>query len=107
MNELTDIKTLFGKKIKEIRNKRGFTQEELAEQIGIGERNLSKIECGNNFVTAETLAKILLALDIDAIDLFNFKHNQDKQTLKNELITAINNEEIDITLMYKFYQSIK
>ena len=49
-----NIKVLLGKRIKELRNKRGFTQEFLAEKIGVGQRNLSKIECGNNFVTADT-----------------------------------------------------
>lgn len=107
MDNFIDVKTLFGKRVKEVRNKYGITQEELAEKIGIGERNLSKIECGNNFVTAETLSKLLSALNIDASELFNFRHNQDKEILKEELINAIKNDEIDIRLMYKFYQSIK
>lgn len=48
----------------------------------MGQRNLSKIECGSNFVTAETLSKLLQTLDVDAKDLFDFKHKQDKDILK-------------------------
>lgn len=107
MDKFIDIKTLFGKRVKEIRNKCGITQEELAEKIGIGERNLSKIECGNNFVTAETLAKLLSALNIEASELFNFRHAQDREILKEELISAIKNDKVDIQLMYKFYLAIK
>ena len=43
---MKDIKTLFGKKVKELRIKKKLSQEELAEAIDIAERNLSKIVCG-------------------------------------------------------------
>ena len=94
-------------RIKELREKKKLTQEKLAEVVGIGQRNLSKIECGKNFVTSETLAKIISALKIKPADLFNFEHNKDTRELKEELLEAIQNETVDINLMYKFYQSIK
>lgn len=102
-----NIKQLLGRRIKEIRTKKGYTQEKLAEMINIGERNLIKIECGNNFVTAETLSKILSALDVEASELFDFKHNNELPILKEELLNAINNETVDINLLYRFYKSIK
>ena len=64
MNE-PDIKKLFGKRIKELRTKQGLTQEQLAEMIEVGERNLSKIECGNVFVKASTIAKLINALQVE------------------------------------------
>ena len=56
MDNNTDIKKLFGRRIKELRQRKGLTQEQLAYMVDVGERNLSKIECGNNFVTADTLS---------------------------------------------------
>ena len=50
-----NVKKSLGEKIKRLRKLRGYTQEELAEIIDIAPRNLSKIEVGANFVTAETL----------------------------------------------------
>ena len=102
-----NIKKLLGKKIKELRIKRGFTQEQLSEKIGIGERNLSKIECGNNFVTAETLSNLLNALKVSAKDLFDFDYYKNENEIKTEIINAIEKNEIDIKTMYKFYMSIK
>lgn len=102
-----DIKQLLCKRIKELRIQRGYTQEYLSEQIGIGQRNLSKVECGTNFVTAETLSKILKILNIDAKELFDFKHKQEKETLKQELLQAIIHETVNIELLYKFYSTIK
>lgn len=107
MDNNIDIKKLLGRRIKELRTRKGLTQEKLAEMIGVGERNLSKIECGNNFVTSETLSNILSALDVEPSELFNFKHLDEKEELKTELIEAIKNEQVDIKLMYRFYKSLK
>ena len=66
------IKKLFGKKLKEYRIKMDFTQEELAEKIGISAKSLSQIELGNNFVSAETLEAICNALNISPKKMFDF-----------------------------------
>ena len=107
MKDNADIKKLLGRRIKELRESKDLTQEQLAEKIGIGHRNLSKIECGNNFVTSETLSKIISALQVEAKDLFDFNHKNDKEILKRELFEAIKYEKVDIELMYRFYQSVK
>jgi len=102
-----NIKKLLGKKIKELRIKRGYTQEQLSEKIGIGERNLSKIECGNNFVTAETLSKLVNSLSVSAKELFDFDYYKDENIIKSEMINAINNNEIDVKTLYRLYSTIK
>ena len=107
MQNNLDIKKLLGKRIKELRTRKHLTQAQLAETVGMVERNLSKIECGQTFVTSETLSKIISALEIKPADLFNFEHNQDKAELKEELLQAIQYKSVDIELMYKFYKSIK
>lgn len=107
MTKNNDVRILLGKRIKELRNKKGLTQEKLAEMVDIGERNLSKIECGAHFVTADTLSKILSALDVEARELFDYEHHKSKETLKKELLDGINNDALDIELLYKIYKSIK
>ena len=104
MNEF-DIKKLFGKRIKELKIKQGLTQEQLAEMIEVGERNLSKIECGNVFVKASTITKLIKALKVEPQELFEFSQYQNN--LKQELITAIQNNDVDVDLLYKIYRSIK
>ena len=102
-----DIKRLLGLKIKELRIKRGRTQEELSEKIGLVERNLSKIECGKSFVTADTLSNIIDALNVTAKELFDFDYYKDESELKTELIDAISQNSVNIKLLYKFYSVIK
>lgn len=106
MDEL-EFKKFFGKRIKELRLKNGLTQEQLAELIEVGERNLSKIECGNVFVKAKTIAKLIEALKIEPKELFEFSQYQKKDILKQILIDEINNDSIDVEMLYKIYRSIK
>lgn len=101
------MKELLGKRIKELRTQKQLTQEQLAEMVDMGERNLSKIECGINFVSADTLEKIVTALGVSARDLFDFDHLKNETERKEELLNAINNDTVAIDLLYKIYQSIK
>lgn len=101
------MKKLLGKRIKELRQRKKLTQEELSELLGIGERNLSKIECGVNFVSSETLEKLANALDVKYKDIFDFEHLVDIEDRKEELLSAIQNETIDINLLYKIYSALK
>ncbi len=84
-----NIKKSFGEKIKRLRKLRHYTQEEFAEMIDIAPRNLSKIEVGTNFVTAETLEKILVALNVTTEELFANDHIKDKKELISEIYTKI------------------
>ncbi len=98
------IKKLTGLRVKELRKSRGFTQEKLAELTEIGERNLSKIECGKNFISAETLIKLACALRVHPYEIFKFEHLQDDEVLRDELIKKLYNKEVDVKLLYRIYQ---
>jgi DNA-binding XRE family transcriptional regulator len=56
---------LVGQKIKEIRQARKLTQEDLGRLIGVQKAQISKIENGKN-LTIATLLKVFKALDVDA-----------------------------------------
>lgn len=88
-----DIKKLFGRNVREARLKLKFTQEKLAEKIGISAKSLSQIELGNNFVSAENLEAICNALDVSPNKLFNFVENNSIQDYK-ALIKRLNSDKI-------------
>lgn len=85
-----DFKKAFGEKLKRLRKNRKLTQEQLAEMIDIDPRNLSRIEVGLSFVKADTLGKILNALDVTTEQLFSNDHIKPKEELINDI-----NEYID------------
>lgn len=67
------LKENLGKKIKEYRQLQGISQEELAEKLDISQQTLSKIECGKNFLTSETLERISSVLGVNTCELFMFE----------------------------------
>lgn len=69
---MADLKKAFGKRLKEIRKDRKYTQEQLAEKFDLSSRQLIRIENGQNFPSIETLEKIIKVLNIKIKDLFNF-----------------------------------
>lgn len=103
---MDDIKKLLGRRIKELRVKNKLSQEELAEKIDIAERNLSKIECGVNFIRAEKLGKLADALNVKPKDLFDFDHQQNLSEIKQELISAINESDEKLRLVYQIYKIV-
>ena len=58
-----------GRKILELRQEKGFTQEELVEQCNISVRTIQRIEAGDVSPRAYTVKTILAALDRDLDDL--------------------------------------
>ncbi len=97
-----DIKKQLGEKIKRVRKTRNLTQEQLAEKIDISARNLSGIELGYYFPKAETLEKILKALNISLEEMFSNDHLKDKSELIKEINLYLNNfNQNKIEYIYK------
>lgn len=56
--------TEFGKRLKELRKSKGYTQQALAEKAEIDEKHLSRVENGKYFPSFATLNKLLAALGV-------------------------------------------
>jgi transcriptional regulator with XRE-family HTH domain len=61
--ELTSAGTLFGERLRELRNKRRMTQVMLAERTGIPQNHVSSIERGTKVPNLLTLIRIAHALE--------------------------------------------
>ncbi len=101
------LKKLLGEQIKRLRKNRNLTQEQLAEKIDIAPRNLSRIEVGESFVTAETLEKLLLALNVTAQELFAYEHIREEKELLSDIYTYLDSIKTDKTKLEKIYNAIK
>ena len=104
-----DIKKQIGSRIKQLRQAKGFSQEQFAEKIGIATRTLCGIEVGKNFFTSDTLEKILTLLDITPQDLFKINHLKPQEDLVEEIITTIKNitDREKIETIYKIVKSFE
>ena len=102
---MADIKKLLGKRIKELRKSKNYTQEKFSELLDMDQRNLSAIECGINFPTKHFI-EMAKVLDVDIKDLFDFEHldlseHQLREKSKNFI------DELDIHDLHIVYRLLK
>lgn len=67
-----------GQKIKEIRKRKGFSQEELAEVAKVNLRTIQRIENNESEPRGATLNLICDALEINSDDIFDYGKKEDK-----------------------------
>lgn len=87
------LKKQLGQRIQILRKNRKFTQEKFAELIGIDSINVSKIENGNNYPTAETLTSIAMALNVDIYELFIFRDGISYEDMKIKIMNALEDKK--------------
>lgn len=104
-----NIKKQLGARIKHLRQAQGYSQEQFAEKLGIATRTLCGIEIGKNFLTSNTLEKILEVLNITPQELFVINHYQPREDLELEIIEIIHKikDREKIEIIYKIIKSFE
>lgn len=67
-----DIKIAVGKRIKELRNKLGISQEELADIAELDRTYITSVECGKRNISIVNVEKLAKALNVSLSEFFNF-----------------------------------
>ncbi|GGG81993.1 helix-turn-helix domain-containing protein [Paenibacillus radicis (ex Gao et al. 2016)] len=92
-----------GNRIRALRKQRGWTQEQLAEKANLHYSYLSSMERGERNVSIDSLEKVINALKINPMQIFNFMDTEvlegtaDKEsTLQaiNALLQVRNTDEV-------------
>ena len=101
-----------GKRIKSAREKKGLTQEQLAEQVNLSPMHISVIERGNKLPRLETLIKIANLLDVSADTLLQDVVNNQIKLRTSEasnLIAQLSREDQRRVLaaLHSFVESTK
>ena len=81
---MNDTLIMLGKRIADLRTKRGFTQEKLAELIEYSTNHISKLELARTNPSFDLLVNISKALDVEMKELFNFDEYQSTTFIKKE-----------------------
>lgn len=98
---------LFGKRIKELREKNHYTQEKLAEILNLDYQTISRIETGSYFTSYENLEKFAKAFHVEIKDLFDTKHLEETINLEKEITKILKKATQDEKkLIYKIISSI-
>lgn len=103
---MNDIKVLIGKRIKTIRKSKKYTQEQLAELVGIEPQSLSYMETGKFSPSPDTLQKLGKVLDVQPYEFYYFD-SIDEQEMQEQVISAIKNNKKFFKIVYNLYCSLK
>ncbi|MBQ4114663.1 helix-turn-helix transcriptional regulator [bacterium] len=103
---MDSVKILLGKRIKELRDERGWTQEVFAEKSVLDVTTISNIENGKNYPNSITIEKIARTFDVQLHELYIFEHLQKPDF--NILLQEMNEAFLDNPeLVYKMYNVFK
>ncbi len=64
-SQIKDYRLKLGDKIRQVREKRGYSQEQLAEMMDINRSTISKIENGKFSITVDYLIRFSIFLDYE------------------------------------------
>lgn len=64
------IETLFGNRLRELRNMRNWSQEELAFRCNVSKNYISDVERGRRNVSLRAIEKIARGLEVEIYELF-------------------------------------
>ena len=92
---MREIATALGLRIRELRNERHMSQEELAFKAGISAAHLGQIERALKNPTVDTVAKIAAAMGVPITTLFT--EEQAKADMGSPVISKINAHLMDMT----------
>lgn len=70
---MTELKNQLGQRLREFRNAKGYSIEELAHIATLNAVHLASLERGEKNITLSTLEKIVDALEISFTDVFSFE----------------------------------
>jgi len=76
------LRTILGVNLRKFRNRREWSQMELAEKANISMNFLSEIERGLKWPFPETLQNLAASLDVEVYELFRPKNDADPYIVK-------------------------
>ena len=103
----TNMKKMFGKRLRELRTSKMLTQETVAELIDIKPENYSRIENGLSFPKPENIVKISKVLNVEIAELFQFSHLNDYDKILDAIVEKLKTDKDTTVITYKFLKSIK
>ena len=107
---MSDVAKQLGLRIRELRNERHMSQEELSFKAGISPAHLGQIERALKNPTIDTITKISAALDIPVADLFSTKsvsfstQNAIIGKINAQLLSMSEDEQKDILRIIRIFR---
>ncbi|MDL2229524.1 helix-turn-helix transcriptional regulator [Treponema sp. OttesenSCG-928-L16] len=90
-NKPLEIQEILSKNLKEQRKKMGYSQEKFAEISGLSVQTVNDIEGGRKWVSAKTITKLSVALQIECYELLmpEFSTKNMKETTSTQQLLEL------------------
>ncbi len=97
----------FGQRIKELREEKKLTQEQLAELMEVEYQTINRIENGIYFTNYKNLEKFANIFNVSIDSLFEYSHKKTEIELRNEIIDWTKNcNTKQLEFLYKTIRAI-
>jgi len=99
-------KELLGKRLRELRKRRGINQEKLAELINVDPTTISNIENGKNYPSMINLENLLDVLNVTFVEAFDFEHKSSSADLLERINLRLKKYPEKIEDFYKIVMAL-
>ena len=99
-------KELLGKRLRELRKRKGINQEKLAELVNVDPTTISNIENGKNYPSMSNLENLLAVLDCTFTEAFDFEHKNSKEDLITQITKKLKNNPDKLEDFYKIVMAL-
>ena len=96
-----DKRELLGKRLRELRKRKGISQEKLAELINVDPTTISNIENGKNYPSMMNLENLLEVLGSSFLEAFDFEHKDNNVNLLEQIHRRLKENPEKIEDFYK------
>lgn len=104
---MSEMVVLLGKRIRELRRELKYTQDGLAEKVGISGKYLGEVERGEANVSVQILGGIAMALGVLVQDLFVNEHWKNPEVLSEEIGSQLKGASADqVRLIYRIVNNV-
>jgi len=104
---MAETKVLLGKRIRTLRRKYDYSQEQLAEKANISGKYLGEIERGQANISIDVLDKISTGLEIKVSNLLDFEHELGRKALMTKISALIKSaDDNSLQLIFRIIKAI-
>ena len=91
---MSELAVAFGRQVRNLRQHKKMSQEELAFKAGLSPAHLGQIERAQKKPTLETIGRLAEALEVPVANLFSCEASVSSETSPNNIMEKINSQLI-------------
>lgn len=99
-------KELLGRRLRELRKRKGISQEKIAELINVDPTTISNIENGKSYPLLSNLENLLDVLNYSFLDAFDFYHKDSNEDLIKQINEKLKNNPEKVSDFYKIIDAL-